>query len=224
MVLTASQAYEIWSDRYDTDPNALLALESRILTPRLGHLGGRSVLDVATGTGRWMSYAASRGARVVGLDISPRMLGVAAGKKGISNRLVLGDACALPFRSRSVDLAICSFALSYLSFANAALGEMARVARCVVVSDLHPEAILKGWTRSFRSDGQTWEIEHYYHGLAELDHAAQAAGMRLQWTAEAAFDLPELPFFELAGKRALFDEVRRTAAVFVAGWVSESCE
>src|ERR1019366_5591536 len=56
MVLTASQGYEIWSAHYDRDPNPLLALESRLLAPRLGHLDGRTVLDVATGTGRWMSY------------------------------------------------------------------------------------------------------------------------------------------------------------------------
>jgi ubiquinone/menaquinone biosynthesis C-methylase UbiE len=222
MLLTATQGYQIWSDYYDSDPNPLLALESRVLAPRLEPLDGRSVLDVATGTGRWMSYAASRGARPTGLDISPEMLGVAARKPRISGRLALGDARALPFRSGSVDLAICSFALSYLPFATAAFGEMARVARRVIVSDLHPEAMLAGWTRSFRSDGQSWRIEHYYHGLANLDRIAQAAGMKLQWTAEAAFDLPELPIFELAGKRHMFAEVSRTPAVFAASWVNKS--
>jgi ubiquinone/menaquinone biosynthesis C-methylase UbiE len=224
VLLTATQGYQIWSDHYDSDPNPLLALESRVLAPRLGHLNGLSVLDVATGTGRWMSYAASRGARPVGLDISARMLGVAARKADICGRLVLGDARTLPFRSGSVDLTICSFALSYLAFATAAFGEMARVARRIVVSDLHPEAMLAGWTRSFRSDGQSWRIEHFYHALEDLDRVAKAAGMTLQWTAEAAFDLPELPFFELAGKRHMFADVSRTPAVFAASWVNDSCD
>jgi len=219
MLLTAAEGYQIWSGHYDSDPNPLLALESRLLAPRLGHLDDLSVLDVATGTGRRMSYAASCGARSIGLDISVGMLGVAARKAQISGRLVLGDARSLPFRSGSVDLAICSFALSYLPSATAALGEMARVARRIVVSDLHPKAILAGWTRSFQSAGQSWRIESFSHGLADLDRIAQASGMRLQWTAEAAFDLPELPLFELAAKRALFAEVRRTPAVFAASWV-----
>jgi ubiquinone/menaquinone biosynthesis C-methylase UbiE len=220
MVLTASQGYEIWSVHYDSDPNPMLALESRLLAPRLGPLGGRTVLDVATGTGRWMSYAASCGARTVGIDISPRMLGVAAGKTVLARRLILGDARSLPFRTGSVDLAICSFALSYMPFAGAAFGEMARVARRVIVSDLHPAAMLSGWTRSFHSAGRSWRIEQFYHSLADLNRTAQAAGMSLEWTAEAAFDLPELRFFESAGKRALFDEVRRTPAIFSAAWVN----
>ena len=220
MVLTARQGYELWSEHYDRDPNPLLALESRLLAPRLGDLNGRTVLDVATGTGRWMSYAASRGARAIGIDVSPQMLSVAAGKAGLSRHLIVGDARSLPFRSGSVDLAICSFALSYLPFVTAALGEMVRVARRVIVSDLHPAAMLMGWNRSFRSAGQSWKIEHFYHSLADLGRTARAAGMKLEWTAEATFDLPELPFFEIAGKRAEFDEVCRIPAVFSASWVN----
>jgi ubiquinone/menaquinone biosynthesis C-methylase UbiE len=224
MVLTASQGYEIWSPHYDSDPNPLLALESRLLTPRLGNLSGQTILDVATGTGRWMSYAASAGARSFGIDSSPQMLRVAAGKAPLASRLILGDARALPFRSGSADLAICSFALSYLPFATSALGEMARVSRRIIVSDLHPAAMLTGWTRSFRSSGRSCKIEHFYHSLADLNRTAQAAGMQLEWTAEAAFDLPELPLFEIAGKRSLFDEVRRTPAVFAASWSKGSRE
>jgi hypothetical protein len=95
---------------------------------------------------------------------------------------------------------------------------MTRVARRVAISDLHPEAMLKGWTRSFRSDGQSWKIEHFYHGLTELSSIAEAAGMQLEWTAEAAFDLPELPLFELAGHGARFSEACRIAAVLAASW------
>jgi len=223
MVLTASQGYELWSDHYDADPNPLLALESRILSPRLGQLAGTSVLDVAAGTGRWMSHAAQCGARTTGIDVSPQMLRIAAGKQSLAGRLVLGDARSLPFQSDSVDLAICSFALSYLPFATAALGEMARVARRVIVSDLHPAAMLRGWTRSFQSEGRSWKIEQFYHSLADLNQTACAAGMSLQWTAEATFDLPELHLFELAGKRALFENVSGTPAVFAASWVKSSC-
>lgn len=219
MALTASQGYELWSEHYDRDPNPLLALETRLLTPRLGNLHGLTVLDVATGTGRWMTYAASCGAHALGIDVSAGMLSVAAGKPALRRRLILGDARALPFRSGSVDLAICSFGLSYLPFATAAFGEMARVARRIIVSDLHPAAMLMGWNRSFQSAGRSWKIEHFYHSLEDLDRVAEAAGMKHQWTAEAAFDLPELPFFEMAGKRAQFDEVRRTSAVLSASWV-----
>jgi hypothetical protein len=95
---------------------------------------------------------------------------------------------------------------------------MARVARRVIVSDLHPTAMLRGWTRSFRNGDRSCEIGHFCHSLADLNAPARAAGMTLEWTAEASFDLPEVPCFERAGKRALFEEVRKTPAVFAACW------
>jgi SAM-dependent methyltransferase len=221
-VLSPERAYEIWSESYDTDPNPVLALETRMLAPRLGNLAGQTVLDVATGTGRWMQHVASKGAHPFGLDLSPQMIRVAANKAALTNRLVLANASALPFRSCSIDLAICSFALSYIPFPTAAFGEMARAARRVIVSDLHPTAMLRGWTRSFRNGDQSCEIGHFCHSVTDLNGPARAAGMTLEWTAEASFDLPEVPCFERAGKRALFDEARKTPAVFAACWSRKS--
>jgi len=223
MTVTAAQGYELWSDRYDADPNPLLALETRVLLPRLGDLARKTVIDAATGTGRWMSIASTMGAQAFGIDSSPRMLAVAARKTSLGGRLIQGDLRALPFRSGFADLAICSFALSYLPFASGAFGELARVSRRVIVSDMHSSAMLKGWKRSFRSDGKTWNIDHYYHPPADLEQTARAAGMKLEWTIEACFDMPELIHFEAAGKRLLFEEVARTPALFAASWIREEC-
>jgi ubiquinone/menaquinone biosynthesis C-methylase UbiE len=221
MTVTAEQGYAIWPDCYDSDPNPLLALERRVLSPRFGDLARKTVLDAATGTGRWMSIAAAMGAHAIGVDFSPRMLAAAARKSALRGRLIQGDLRALPFRSGFADLAICSFALSYLPFASGALGELARVARRVIVSDMHPAAMLKGWKRSFRSGGRTWSIDHYCHRRADLERTARAAGMQLEWTIEAAFDLPERSHFEAAGRSLQFEEAARTPALFAACWVSE---
>jgi ubiquinone/menaquinone biosynthesis C-methylase UbiE len=223
MTVTAAQGYEIWSERYDADPNPLLALETRVLLPRLGHLARKTVIDAATGTGRWMSIASAMGANAFGIDFSPRMLAAASRKTALCGRLIRGDLRALPFHSGFADLAICSFALSYLPFASGAFGELARVSHRVIVSDMHPAAMLKGWKRSFHKDGNTWNIDHYYHRLADFKQTARAAGMRLEWTIEACFDTPELCHFEAAGKRTLFEEVARTPALFTASWVCEEC-
>jgi ubiquinone/menaquinone biosynthesis C-methylase UbiE len=224
MTVTAAQGYEIWPDCYDADPNPLLALETRVLLPRAGELAGKTVIDAATGTGRWMSIASARGANAFGVDFSPRMLATAARKATLSGRLIQGDLRALPFRSGFADLAICSFALSYLPFAGGAFAELARISRRVIVSDMHPSAMLKGWKRSFQSGGKTWSIDHYYHRRADLEQTARAAGMKLEWTVEACFDTPELIHFEAAGKRMLFDEVARTPALFAASWIRGACD
>jgi ubiquinone/menaquinone biosynthesis C-methylase UbiE len=223
MVVSASRGYQMWAAQYDSVPNPLLALESRMLAPRLGALSGMDLLDVAAGTGRWMSYSAAQGARTLGIDLSLQMLQVAATKEGISGRLVLGDASSLPFRSGSFDLAICSFALSYLACPALPLAEMARVARRVVISDMHPAAAQSGWNRGYRTASENVQIEHFCHSFEDLNRIAQASGMTLEWRMEDTFDLQELPLFELTGKKDRFDLVRHTPAVFVASWVNSSC-
>src|SRR4051794_16623232 len=69
------------------------------LLARAGVRAGQEVLDVATGTGNVALKAAGRGARVVGLDLTPELLAVAAGRAeraGGHVDWVGGDAEGLP--------------------------------------------------------------------------------------------------------------------------------
>lgn len=94
------------------------------------------VLDLATGTGDLAIDIARMhpGARVIGLDPSPRMLAVARAKldrRGLSDRvtLVRGDAQALPYASCELDAATIAFGIRNVPDRPAALREMARVVR-----------------------------------------------------------------------------------------------
>ena len=76
-----SEVFDRWAPSYDTQPNPLLALEQRVLLPRLGDVRGLDVLDAGCGTGRWLGQLAGRSPRsLIGVDISPVMLGLAASK------------------------------------------------------------------------------------------------------------------------------------------------
>src|SRR4051794_14130921 len=144
MLVQALEGHRIWSAEYDAQPNPLLALETRLLRNYIEPLAGCAFLDVAAGTGRWMRIAQSRGARVYGVDLCREMLECAIQKPGLAGRLALADACELPLRSSSIDLAVCSFAFGYFSDLRSAIHEMARVARSIIISDLHPEASVAG--------------------------------------------------------------------------------
>jgi SAM-dependent methyltransferase len=92
-----------------------------------GVRAGSRVLDVATGPGLLAKRAATRGAaRVVGVDLAPRMIEMsAAAHPGIEFRL--GDAEALPFEDASFDAVLCSFGVGHFPRAKLALSEFARV-------------------------------------------------------------------------------------------------
>jgi SAM-dependent methyltransferase len=214
----AATAYKIWSADYDRTPNALLALETRILSPLLALTKGQRILDVGCGTGRWMTWAEQRGACVFGIDACHEMIQQAARKPALTGRSARADVQQLPFRDCGVDVALCSFTLGYLESPRPLFRELARVARRVIVSDLHPVAIRHGWTRSFRVSGERYELKHYEHSAADLDFSARAEGLNPEWRVEPSFDEPERSIFQQAGKESAFEDARRIPAVLITEW------
>jgi demethylmenaquinone methyltransferase/2-methoxy-6-polyprenyl-1,4-benzoquinol methylase len=89
---------------------------------------GERALDLACGTGDIAFAVAAKGARTVGLDITPRMLRLAR-RKSNAVGLVAGDMTSLPFRSASFDLVTTGYGLRNVPDLGAAIDEIARVVR-----------------------------------------------------------------------------------------------
>jgi ubiquinone/menaquinone biosynthesis C-methylase UbiE len=217
-VLSPVAAYEAWASTYDDCPNPLLTLEERVLRPQLKLGPGVHVLDLATGTGRWLQYAAACGADAFGLDLSAGMLRQAIAKPGLRGRVAQSDLHALPFADQCADVAILSFCLSYVRDPRSVLRECARVARRIIVTDMHPTAMAAGWTRSFRIGQTSFQIEHVQRSIPEVVRLASAAGLKLTWRAEVHFSDAEYPAFERAGRSGAFAQVCQFPAIWTSIW------
>ena len=93
---------------------------------------GEFVVDVACGTGVVTRLAAERvgaNGRVVGVDLTPEMLEVAAATTPTGLRIDWrqGDAVSLPLPDESNDLALCQLGLMFFPDRAAAVSEMRRV-------------------------------------------------------------------------------------------------
>lgn len=95
---------------------------------------GDRVLDVATGTGKVaadLNAKAQPGGRVLGVDISPAMIGIAkrrfADRPGLT--FVVGDALALPTEDGSFDAATIAFGMRNLPDYAKGFAELARSVR-----------------------------------------------------------------------------------------------
>ena len=122
------------ADRYDFITVALSYGQDRGWKRRLVALAqpaaGRRALDLATGTGDIAYALASSGARVVGLDITRRMIELAiakAGGRAGSCSFLVGDMTALPFPDRSFDLVTTGYGLRNVPDLAVAVDEIARV-------------------------------------------------------------------------------------------------
>jgi demethylmenaquinone methyltransferase/2-methoxy-6-polyprenyl-1,4-benzoquinol methylase len=89
------------------------------------------VLDLATGTGDLAFLAAKTARTVVGLDVTKRMLELAAVKRTESDRphFLQGDMMALPFASESFDVVTTGYGIRNVPTLAPALDEMARILR-----------------------------------------------------------------------------------------------
>ena len=121
------------ADRYDLITVLLSFGRDRSWKRRLVALGpiasGARVLDVACGTGDIAFEAAGRGARVVGLDVTARMVELAAKKGGPGPLFLVGDMMALPFGNASFDVVTTGYGIRNVPALEPALREIARVLR-----------------------------------------------------------------------------------------------
>jgi SAM-dependent methyltransferase len=99
----------------------------------LGEVRGAAVLEVGCGSAPCTRWLVTRGARVVGIDLSGGMLRharAAAARTGIDPPLVQAHAGALPFADRSFDLACSAFgAVPFVADSATVMREVARVLR-----------------------------------------------------------------------------------------------
>lgn len=100
----------------------------RFVARRLGALSGKRVLDVACGQGAWLQLLKERGARVSGVDISERAIGTCKSRMP-DDEFAVSPAEDIPFADRQFDLVTCLGSLEHFLDKDAALRQMARVAR-----------------------------------------------------------------------------------------------
>jgi ubiquinone/menaquinone biosynthesis C-methylase UbiE len=206
--MTTAEAYNRIAAVYDVSPNPLLALEQRILMPLFPALEGRLVADIGAGTGRWLRYAQASGAHTVALDVSAKMLASAPPSR------VLANAKTIPLRDNSVDITLCTFALGYAPTCFPELARITRAGGTLIVTDLHPDALARGWSRTFRVGSEVLEPVHHRYDIVELHHPALTCTHLL----EPHLGEPEREIFARAGKRAAFDAACAHPAIFVALW------
>ena len=123
------------ADRYDFITVALSFGQDRRWKRRVVNLArpgaATRVLDLATGTGDLAFAAANRGAPVVGLDITQRMIELARAKQqqlpAHPALFLVGDMLALPFPAASFEIVTTGYGLRNVPDLAAAIGEIRRV-------------------------------------------------------------------------------------------------
>lgn len=129
----ARRLFATIADRYDFVTVALSYGRDRVWKRRLVALAapraGQRALDVACGTGDLARAVAAHGIRVVGLDVTARMIAIARRQPSAGGLagFVCADMMSLPFGDRQFDLVTSGYGLRNAPVLDTALREMHRV-------------------------------------------------------------------------------------------------
>ena len=124
--------YDGLADEYDATRVSATRVEVSALANALE--GCKTVLDLGIGTGRFAKPLTELGFDVTGVDVSRRML-MKAREKGL-DKLVAGDAYALPFSDKSFDATVTIHVLHVLVDWVPVVRDLGRVTRGPVMSIL----------------------------------------------------------------------------------------
>ncbi|MFI6451912.1 class I SAM-dependent methyltransferase [Streptosporangium amethystogenes] len=190
-----AEGYRIWSDTYD-GPNGLFDIDEPVVGQIIDALPVGVALDAACGTGRVAASLAERGHQLLGVDSSPDML-ARARVRVPQGDFLLGDLHRLPVPDNAVDLVVCSLALTHIPSLQPSMAEFARVLRPgghLVISDMHPEGVMRGFVPPVRrADGQPGRIATYRHSIGDYMRAALSVGLQVRRCEEPRLPKAENP-------------------------------
>lgn len=175
--------YRVWSATYDDGRNPAFDVDEPVLAEILDDVPAGTAVDAACGTGRLSALLAERGHRVIGVDGSPEML-ARARTRVPAGEFRHGELQRLPVADAAADLVVCGLALTHVPDLRPVFAEFARVLRPgghLVVSDMHPERILRGAIPTVRDGGgRPGRLPAHRHLVGDYLRAALPVGLQVR--------------------------------------------
>lgn len=165
----------------------------------LGDVRGKTVLDLGCGKGENVVLLCKRGARVIGMDISPDLIAIAERRlkqAGLEAALSTGDAYATGLPDASVDAIFCIALIHHLDIKRVR-DEMRRVLKpggAIILNEPIRFSKAYGWVRGLLPAHE--DISDYEHPLTREELATMMEGFTVEGT--RYFRLPFVPLISRA--------------------------
>lgn len=171
------QAYNAWSETYDTVENKTRDLEAAALRESISG-ENLNILEIGCGTGKNTEFLQTKAAKIIGADFSPEMLERAKEKITAKNvkfkQLDLREDWA--FAAESFDLITCSLVLEHIKNLNFVFGQARKVQRqngLFYIGELHPFKQYQGSKARFNTDSGVFELECFVHHISDFFESAK---------------------------------------------------
>jgi ubiquinone/menaquinone biosynthesis C-methylase UbiE len=172
------QAYNKWSQTYDTVENKTRDLEAKALRESLINDAPLDILEIGCGTGKNTEWLLTKAKHLVGADFSAEMLEKAREKITAENvefqQMDLREEWR--FAEDSFDLITCSLALEHIEKIDFVFAEARKVLRQAgqfYIGELHPFKQYNGTKAHFETGSGVFELECFVHHVSEFFDVAK---------------------------------------------------
>ena len=203
--MNIQNAYNEWSDIYDSNENLTRDLDQKVTRETFTGQHFESILELGCGTGKNTAFLAQIGKHVHALDFSQGMIEKAKEKVTAQNvRFSMADlAKCWPCEDVTYDLITCNLVLEHIEDLSHIFSEAARTLHPngkFFINELHPFKQYKGTKAKFERGQDIIEVDAFVHHISDFTNAAAANGLKLMtlneyWHAEDGGKPPRIVSF-----------------------------
>src|SRR5258707_1369665 len=177
-------AYNEWSEIYDTNENLTRDLDQQIMRDTFSGQRFQSILELGCGTGKNTVFLAEIGVNVHALDFSQGMIEKAKEKIQVDNvRFEMQDLTKRwHCDDQAYDLITCNLVLEHIENLSHIFYEAARALQSngkFFINELHPFKQYQGTKARFEKETGTVQVDAFVHHISDFIHAATANGLKL---------------------------------------------
>ncbi len=178
------EAYDLWSQQYDTSDNRTRDLEAVALRTMLGEVPFTRCLEIGCGTGKNTQWLMTRAQRVTAVDLSEGMLAKAREKITPDTVQFVQADILQPwdFKTGLFDLVTFSLVLEHIEHLVPVLKEAATSLASggyVYIGELHPFKQYAGTKAHYSTEQGVEVVTCFDHHVSDFLQAARSNGLEL---------------------------------------------
>jgi ubiquinone/menaquinone biosynthesis C-methylase UbiE len=182
--MNIKQAYEIWSEHYDTTKNKTRDLEAIALRKKLKPIQFNTCLEIGCGTGKNTQWLIERAVEIVAVDFSEKMVAKAIDKVNSDKVSFIIADINQPwnFAKKQFDLIIFSLVLEHIEDLDSIFKQAYRSNKSggyLYIGELHPFKQYMGSNARFETEEGEQNITCYTHSFSDYTLLAEKNGFEL---------------------------------------------
>jgi len=176
--MNTRQAYNSWSEQYDTNNNKTRDLEAHALRTMLSTLDFDTCLEIGCGTGKNTVWLMTKAKQITAVDLSEAMLAKAKAKiSSPAVNFIQADITGnWNFAEQQYDLVTFSLVLEHIQNIDHIFSEVSKSLTKgghVYVGELHPFKQYAGTKARFETEEGLHIVDCYNHNISEFTQAAK---------------------------------------------------